>query len=165
MFGISKLEAYGIVLVVLSLLMAGAYFKGHHSGYVDGRQEEKVLFDAFVNETKAAGLKQQQDNLDKEKSYATNIANAHAGRDAALSELQRVQSAASAGRRASGSNPVAPAGSRQVCIDTSAYNAAFQQFGKQLDGFLQTTRGLAVEGDAAQIDAQSMIRAWPTDKR
>lgn len=158
----TRLEIYGIIALVLALAIGGAYAYGHHGGYVEGSHDVQVKFDAFVNDTKAAGLKAQQDNLDKEKLYATNIANANAGRATALSELQRVQAAASAGRRASSSNPAAPAGSSYVCIESKSYNAAFQQFGKRLDEFLPAVRGLAVEGDKAQIDAQSMIRAWPT---
>lgn len=157
----SKIELYGIGLFVMALAFASAYALGHHRGYVEGEQVVQVKFDKFVNDTTAAGLKAQQDNLDKEKTYATNIANATAGRAYALGELQRLQAAASAGRRASTNNPSAAAGSKQVCIDSAAYNAAFQQFGSKLDGFIQAARGLAVEGDSAQIDAKSVIDAWP----
>lgn len=158
---ISRIEIYAIIAAVLGLAIFGAYFTGHHRGYVEGEQVVQVKFDKFVNDTTAAGLKAQQDNLDKEKLYATNIANATAGRAYALGELQRLQAAASAGRRASTSNPRAAAGSKQVCIDSAAYNAAFQQFGSKLDGFIQAARGFAIEGDSAQIDAKSVIDAWP----
>lgn len=157
----SKLEIYGIIAVVLGLAIAGAYFKGHHAGYVEGAHEVQVKFDQFVNDTKEAGLKAQQDNLDKEKLYATNIATANAGRTDALQRLQLAQAAANSSRRASANNPTASSASGNVCFSAAAYNAAFKQFGADLDRFIQDARGFAAEGDRAAIDASALIKAWP----
>lgn len=165
MGSLSKLEVYGIGLLLI-VLAAGAFgFYEHHQGYLTGKLEVQTKFDAFVNETKAAGLKQQQDNLDKEKTYAAQIATANTGRADALQRLQLAQQAAErAGRRAASNNPAAAAGRSKVCFTAAGYNAAFKQFGADLDRFIQNARGFAVEGDAAQIDATTLIRAWPIDQ-
>lgn len=152
MFGISKLEAYGIGLVLLGLLMAGAYFKGHHSGYVEGRQEVQTQFDAFKNEVKAAGLKAEQDKIAKEKEDAKRINDAVTARDSALASLR-----IAAARPRSGFVPPAtsgtPDGSR-VCYDRQALDAAL----RKLDSGVS---GLVTEGDGQVINALSLLKAWP----
>lgn len=161
MFPLSKPEIYGIALLALGIAAsaAGAYF--HHQGYIDGRKDVQVQFDAYRNEVNAASLSAEKEKTRMEKIYEDRVASADAGRNSALAGLRAAQAAASSGRSASASNPVAPSGSKQVCFDAPAYTAAFQQFGKQLDGFIQGARGLIVEGDSAQIDAQTILNAWP----
>lgn len=129
------------------------------------RSERMVLqaqFDSFKDKTAALGEQQKAANAIKEKADEEKLNAAVASRDDAMRKLQLAQAAASASRRASSQNPAAPAGSRQVCFESAAYTAAFQQFGKQLDGFIQATRGLSVEGDVAAINAKSLIDSWPT---
>ena len=63
----SKLELYAIAGVLAIVLVAAAYLKGHHSGYVEGKQEIQVEFDKFKNDTAAAGLKAEKDKIQKEK--------------------------------------------------------------------------------------------------
>lgn len=162
MGALSKLEIYGIAIALLAIaIFAGGAYE-HHVGYVAGQKNIQTKFDAFVNDTKAAGLQAQKDNLEKERLYATQITTANVERSDALKRLSVTQ--ANSNRRASADNPSAAAGSKAVCISSDAYNSAFQQFGKQLDGFIQDARKLIGEGDAAQIDAQTLLKAWPSAK-
>ena len=152
---LSKLETYGIAIVVIGIMLAGAYFKGHHAGYIEGRDEVQAKFDKFTNEVKAEGLKAQQDKLDKEKSYATNIATATTERDAAISRMRAAEAAASAARRAMPLTPAAASGSSQICFEQKALSAAVERYRGRV-------RILVESGDETAIDAAALIRAWPT---
>lgn len=154
MFGISKLEAYGIVFVVLSLLMAGAYFKGHHNGYVDGRAEVQALFDTFKNEVTAAGLKAKQDAIDKEKNDAKHVADAVSERDVAIGRMRAAEAAASAARRSVPLTPVAAGSNSLICFEQKALSAAVERYRGRV-------RSLAESGDETAIDAAALIKAWP----
>lgn len=153
---ITKLEIYAAIGLMLVLAMLGAYFKGKH----DGGQIVQLKFDVFVSEVKAAGAKAEADKAIKEKADAEKITAAVAGRDVALARLRDAQ--ASAASRRLPSNPAAPSGSNKVCFSSTAYNAAFKQFGDGLNKFLQSATGFAIEGDTAQLDAQTLVNAWPT---
>jgi hypothetical protein len=154
MLGISKLEAYGIILVVLALAIAGAYFKGHHSGYIEGTQEVQVKFDKFVNDTTAAGLKAKQDAITKEQQDATQIANAVVTRDAALARMRAAEAAASAARSRLPLTPRAAAGSSVLCFEPQAISAAVERYRGRV-------RGLAESGDETTVDAKALIDSWP----
>ena len=158
----TKLEIYGIILLVVAL-SAGAFgLYERHEGRVEGRAEVQIKFDAFVNEVKAAGLKAETDKLAKEKADAKRIDDAVATRNDALNRLRVAQ--ASARTRIVSGGPTAPAGSSQVCFNSAGYNAAFQQFGAGLNRFLQATAGYAYEGDSAGLDTKALIQAWPSVK-
>lgn len=166
MLGVSKFEVYGIAIVVLGLLMTGAYFTGNHRGYIEGEQVVQVKFDAFVNDTKAAGLKavadelakkQAQDkiNHDQEMQHAQADALLNARYNAAASKLRGFQQTA-AGSGSGGLQPV-PAGA-SVCNDAAKdkrFLDAFSGYRQSVLGFLQTC-----ESQAAQLtEAQAWIRA------
>jgi hypothetical protein len=155
-----KLELYGIVFLILSLGAAAAGLYERHEGRVEGRKEVQDKWDQETAQLKAAAADAKITQLEREKGYVTQVSLAVSARDAALAGLRAAQASA-ASRTASGSNPQAPAGSSYVCYDAPAFNAAFQQFGRQLDGFIQATRGIVAEGDAAAIDARSLIQGWP----
>jgi len=101
-----------------------------------------------------AGVKAQGElaikaNKAKEAQYAKNIKSAVAGRDAALKRLRD-----SAGSSAAPISPKPPAGSDQLCFDPPAFAAA-------VEAFRSGVQGIVTEGDAAQIDAESLVQAWP----
>lgn len=149
----SKLEIYAIVLVVIAIAVGGAYLKGHHSGYVEGKQEVQAQFDAFKNEVAAAGLKAEKDKLAKEKADNEKITAAVTGRDAALARL-RVEQA----RPRGGFVPAAASGSAdggKICYDRAALDAAL----RRLDTGVSQ---LVNEGDGQVINALTLLKAWPS---
>ena len=116
-------------------------------------------FTAFKQTVEANGKRAQAEAKLKETQNAQAISGALTERDAALGRLRDSQKR-SASRRVSKA-PAAPAGSDQVCIGSAAYNAAFQRFRERLVSNLDGLGALAVEGDEAQLDAQTLIQAWP----
>lgn len=148
---ISKLEIYGIAVLVLALSFCGAYFKGKH----DGAQVVQLKFDVFVSETKAVGEKARADALLKEKADAEKINAAVAGRDAAINRL-RVEQARPRGGFVS-SSPASAANGGKVCYDGKALDAAL----RKLDTGVSS---LVTEGDQIAIDAITLLKAWPSQK-
>lgn len=61
---IGKLEVYGIVLIVVLLAMAGAYFKGHHAG----AESVQVKWDAAINAQREHEQKQANLAVTKKES-------------------------------------------------------------------------------------------------
>ena len=161
MFPINKLEIYAILVVVIGLAAVGAGLYERHEGRVEGRAEVQVLFDAFKNDVKAAGLKAEADKLARETQDAKRIDDAVATRNDALNRMRVAEAAARTRFSTVRSNPSAPSGSNQVCFTSTAYNAAFQQFSAGLNRFLQATSGYAFEGDSAALSAKTLIQAWP----
>lgn len=151
----TRIEIYGIIALVLALALAigGAYAYGHHSGYVDGKQEVQVKFDAFVNETKAAGLKAEQDKIAKEKIDNEKIAAAVTSRDSAITSLRIAQARPRGGFVPNGSGSTAD--SRKVCYDRAALDAALRSLDTGVSGLL-------VEGDTQVINALTLLKAWPS---
>ena len=151
---ISKLEIYGIVILVVILAAAGFGLYERHEGRVEGRQEVQVKFDQFVNETKAAGLKAEQDKIVKEKADEQKIAAANSARDIALGKLQLAQSQASAGRRILSDIPTAAGSPDKICFSRAKFESAFGKFNADL-------QGLAKRGDTAIIDNKAWLSSWP----
>jgi len=112
---------------------------------------------AFVAQVEANGKAAEAAAKRKEAQDAKQIQGALSERDAALKRLRNNNTAA---RRLSDNAAGSAAGST-VCIPTPAYNAAMGEFGKSLGRFLGETRRYSEEGDAAQIDAVALIKAWP----
>ena len=118
----------------------------------------KADFSAFKAQVKQLGEQAEKEARAKEKANEKRIADANTERDAALKRLRE--------RRYPGGGivsraPAAPAGSSQVCIGAEAYNAAFREFSQSLERFLAEAFGYAQDGDAAQIDAETLLKAWP----
>jgi len=144
-------------LVLGALLFMGfQYLQIEHWKNKD--TEDIAVYAKFLSDTKIAGLQAIADNKQKELDNAKRIADADDARDAALSKLRQ---STYSGRRASTENPAAPAGSSKVCYDSKQFDAAFRQFGADLDQFISDARAIVVEGDAANIDAESLIESWP----
>lgn len=117
----------------------------------------KAQFEAFQTQVKTLGEVQIAENTRKEAEYASKLKVAIDGRTLALNGL-RDQSTRS---RTIAEAPTAPAGSLQVCFDANTYNAALQRFRSRFDTGLAGTRGLAIEGSTAQIDARTLLSGWP----
>lgn len=113
-------------------------------------------FEVFRVQVETLGREAERKAHEKEKADAAKIQTAVSERDAALAKLR-----SNSGSRRVSTNPAAPAGSSQVCFRSDAYSAAFSEFSGSLNRFLGEAYGLAIEGDAAQIDAQTLIKSWP----
>jgi hypothetical protein len=131
----------------------GLYQK--HEGRVEGRQEVQTKFDAFVNETKAAGLKAEADKLAKEKADNEKINSAVVARDVALARLQSAQAANSAGRRVLSGIPTSPGSPDKICFSRARFESAFGTLNTDL-------QGIAQRGDTAIIDNKAWLNSWPT---
>lgn len=153
MLGLSKLEAYGIILLIVALAAGAFGLYEHHQGYLDGKKEVQIEFDKFKNEVAAAGLKAEQDKLTKEKRDADQIAAAVTGRDAALARLRVEQSRPRGGFVPNGSGSAANSG--KVCYDRAALDAAL----RKLDTGVSQ---LVNQGDVAVINALTLLKSWPT---
>ena len=119
----------------------------------------KAGFSEFKSTVEANGKRAQAEAKLKEATNAQAISGALTERDAALVRLRDSQKRSASRRLSSG--PAAPAGSDQICISSTAYNAAFQRFRERLVSSLDGLGSLAVEGDEAQLDAKALIEAWP----
>lgn len=106
-----------------------------------------------MNETKAAGLKAQQDKLDKEKKDAAQIADAVSVRDSALARLRTEQARPRSGF-VSGNSTGTAAGDR-ICYSAKALDAALRSLDTGVSGLL-------VEGDTQVINALTLLKAWPS---
>lgn len=122
---------------------------------------ERTAFATFKAQVEANGKIAEAKAKEKEVRDAKQIQVAVAQRDVALGRLRDATSAAS--RRLSDS-PAAPAGSQNVYLESAAYTAAFREFREQLERSMAEAIRLAAEGDAAQIDAQTLLNAWPSPK-
>ena len=151
------IREYGLIgLGVLCLVLAGLL----HIARAD-LGEVKAQYEGFKQTTEANGKKAEAEAKLKETQNAQTISTAVTSRNDALERLRAVQAAASsASRRLSGS-PTAPAGSSQICLESAAYNAAFAKYRDRLGAGLEGIRRLVIEGDEAQIDAQTLFKAWP----
>lgn len=149
-------------LLVAAIFAAGTafgvshWYKPEHEAHL----KDNAADAAFKAQLAIDGKQAELDKKSKEKTYADNLKTALADRDAALSKL-RTAAAANSSRGKLSSQPTAPAGSSQVCIDSTAYNAAFSRYTKRYDAGMAGINGLVTEGDSAQIDAQTILQGWP----
>jgi hypothetical protein len=134
---------------------------GSTTYYKNDRDTIQAEFTGYKATVKAQGEKAEAEKQLQELKNANKIAAAVVDRDAAIKQLRVDVAQARSRIRTLPSNPTAPSGSRQVCFGSEAYNAAFQQFGTSLSGFLQDATGLAYEGDSAILDAKTLIQSWP----
>ena len=146
---ISKLEFYGIALLIIGLAMGAAYIKGKH----EGMTEVQAKFDLFTAQVKSEGEKARADALQKEKDDEKKIAAAVTSRDAALASL-RVASARPRGGFVS-SSATTPAGGSRVCYDGKALDAALRVLDTGVSGFV-------TEGDTQVINAATLLKSWPS---
>lgn len=146
--------------VLLGIALAIAMAAVHH--YRSELNVTEAQFGAFKAQVEAVGKQAEAAAKLQEVANAAKISSAMSDRDAALARLRGVQ--ANANRSFVPNNPAAPAGSRQVCFDSKAYSAAFERFGTGLDASLRRITGVAVEGDVAQLDAVTLLKAWPSTK-
>ena len=149
------------IYILLAVGIAFAVLLGLVHYYRSELKVTEAQFESFKDKTAALGEAAKAAKVLKETQDAKQIADAVVARDDALAKLRQ---SAGAGSRRLSSAPAAPAGSNQICFGAAAYTAAFAEFGKSLGRFMAETNGLAIEGDAAQIDAKSLIQAWPKPK-
>lgn len=146
---LSKLEIYGIILLVVALAMGAAYYKGHQAGAA----EVQTKFDLFTAQVNAAGEKARADALAKEKENADKIAGAVADRDNALAKLRIASS-----RPRGGFVPQPAAGSSdgdRICYSAKALDAAL----RKLDTGISS---LVTEGDGQVINSLTLLKSWPS---
>lgn len=148
---LSKLEVYGIVLLIIALAMGAAYFKGHHAG----AQEVQQKFDLFTAQVNAAGEKARADAAIKEKNDEAKITAANTSRDAALARLRDAQASANAGRRILSGIPAASGSPDKICFSRAKFESAFGTLNTDLQGLTQ-------RGDTAIIDNKAWLNSWPS---
>lgn len=146
--------ALGIVVVILSLTVGVHHYR---SEYVRVSSE----YDGYKKVVEAQGKQAIAESKLQETKNETKIELATRSRDDALKQLRIAQAAANAAGRRMPEAPRAPAGSKTVCFDADKYNTAFSKYRERLTGSMEGLRGLAIEGDRAQIDAKSLLEAWP----
>ena len=112
---------------------------------------------AFVAQVKANGEAAKAKAEAKEKEDAKRVTDAVSERDTALKRLRQSNTTS----RQLSRTASAPKGSSEICIGTPAYNAAMERYRGRIQRGMDGTSGLATEGDAAQIDAQALVKAWP----
>lgn len=117
----------------------------------------KGQYDAFVANVKAVGDEQERKSKEKDAANAKQIKDAVTERDVALTKLRQSNTR----RRELSDAATATAGSGQVCFPTPTYNASVKRYRERLDRGLGGIQPLAIEGDAAQIDAQTLLKGWP----
>lgn len=144
--------------IVMALLAAAVY---HYKHDAKDARNELALFKADIA-TKAAQA--ERDAAKKEKADEQKINAAVAGRDAALASLRAAQAQRNSGR---GSVPytalASPAGS-QKCIDPAAATAAVERYRRAVAEGRRRVEEIVGIGDEAQIDAKSLLSAWPQPK-
>jgi hypothetical protein len=143
-------------VLAAALYMGYLYVQAEH--YKHEYEAEEAVYAKFVAETKAVGLQAIADNKQKELDNAKRLAAANDARDAATACLRDDKCA---GRRSVSANQPASFGNGQVCADASAVDAAFQRYTDRLNAILPRIDGLATQGTEANIDAASLIQAWP----
>jgi hypothetical protein len=148
---ITKLELYGIVALLMALACGAAYLKGHHAG----AQEVQEKFDLFTAQVRAEGEKAKADALQKEKDYATQITVAVTSRDDALKRMQLAEARANAARRAMPLTPASTSAGGAICFDQKALSSAVEQYRGRVSHLVE-------QGDEAQLDAQTLVKSWPT---
>ena len=148
---ISKLEIYGIALLVIALAMGAAYFKGKHEGMAEVQQK----YDLFVAQVNAAGEKAKADALQKEKENDAKITAANTSRDSALARLRDAQASANAGRRILSGIPTSASSPDKICFSRAKFESAFGTLNTDLQGLTQ-------RGDTAIIDNKAWLSSWPS---
>jgi hypothetical protein len=140
---------YGALAVGVVVVILGIALKVQSSRLEQAKAE--------IQNYKVAGELAKKEADRKDKLNADNIKTAVGERDDALAKLRAKSTHPS---RVSGV-PAAPVGSSEVCFPTAVYNAAFAGFGQAIDRRLADANRDAIEGDAAQIDAQTLLKGWP----
>lgn len=112
----------------------------------------QASFDSFVAQTKAIGEVAAKQAKETEAKYAKQAQSAIASRDDALRRLR--ESATSSGRDRVPITPASAPGDSQICFEPAGFAAA-------VEGFRGRVQGIVTEGQAAQIDAQALLGAWP----
>lgn len=125
--------------------------------YVKGCTDERVKSVAFKAQVEALGKEAEKRKVEKEAQDAKQIKDALSERDAALVKLRQRPSP-----RSLPSNTAPASASGYVCLPTATYNSAMGEFRKSLERGMADARGNAEQGDAAQIDAEALLSAWPS---
>ena len=142
-----QLLAYGALAAGAVILVMGIALKVQGSRLQSCKDE----YAAFVANVKAQGELAKAQAIKKEAQDAKQIQDAVSQRDLALKRLR--QSANTPSRNL----PLVPAaakGSDTICFGAKALNAAVERYRGDV-------RQLAESGDEAQLDAVTLIQAWP----
>jgi hypothetical protein len=152
---IAKWEIYGIAVAALVVAMFGAYFYGHHVGYMD----EKAEYDKFVAKVEAQGEIAKQAAAKKEADDKQAKKDADDANRTTIAALTLTIDRMRAQRPAGGNVPAAPAGSKRpdlICFERAAYQSAY-------GGLVKEVRGLADEGTKSTVDLDT-AKSWSQKK-
>lgn len=138
------LRQFWYAIPILFLLLAAAYYR-------NDAHNTQTAFDLYKTQIAARIAEQKAEALKKEADDAKKISDAVTGRNDALSRLR--QAAASA--RSVPLTPAAASGSSEIHFDQKALDAAVERYRGRV-------RQLVIQGDEAQIDAQTLLQSWPS---
>lgn len=142
---ITAYAAIGAAVVIVGL-----------GGYAKLQTARLEASEANVKAFKQAGEIALQYAKRKDADNANRIKTAITDRDTALARLRKSALAI----RVPYVPIAAPAGS-QVCGRASIINDALASFGQAINRRLADAQRDAVEGDAAEVDAKTLVDAWP----
>jgi len=138
------LKQFWYVGIILILGLLVAYY---HGEYVQAEQNLAV----FVRTTEAVGKQAAANNRRREDEWKKKATNAWISRDDAR---RRLRDAEDSSRSRPPLTPRLAAGAAEICFEPTVFAGAIERFRAGV-------RGLVREGDAAQIDAASLLEAWP----
>jgi hypothetical protein len=141
---LTLLARFWFVIPILALGASTMYYRADaHS--------TRTEFDLYKQQIATKIAEQKADALKKEADDAKKISDAVSGRNDALSRLRQ----ASASARRVPLTPAATSGSSEIIFDQKALDAAVERYRGRV-------RQLVIQGDEAQIDAQTLLQSWPT---
>ena len=139
---ISLLIRFWYFIPILLLAFSTWYYK-------TGMERTQRHYDGYKAEVRILGEIAEKAAKQKEAEYEQKIKLSMSNR---LASYKRVREQ-SRERPVSITPAIAP-GSEQICFDPPAFDAAIEQYRERV-------RRLVEQGDEAQIDAETLINAWP----
>lgn len=111
----------------------------------------EAQFESFKDKTAALGEQAKAHKIEKEANDAKAIQSALGERDAAIKRMRDYI----ASRSRVPLTPASPGGGDKICFSQKALSAAVERYRAGV-------RGIIEQGDAAQIDAQTLVNGWPS---
>ena len=153
MIWLSLLRQFWFVIPILALTASTAYYRHSAGQEHDKRIKIESEYQTFTDKVEAAGRLAEAKKLESEARYAKSINSALGSRDAALRRL-REQAEANSGRGIVPLTPAPAQGSDRICFSPPEFAAAVAEFRGRIQEIART-------GEAAQIDAKTLLESWP----
>lgn len=153
-----------LAILVIVLLIWALILRTERDVIKIQRDKIKADYTTFVTKTRIAGEQAVLEAKQKEQENATRVSSAMSDRDAALAKLAAERLRKRASGSSGGKVPLASApsaGSSKVCPDSGALASAMASYRGRLTEILGRIGELSATSDAAQIDAEALLKAWP----